>query len=413
MSESRKFYNRGVKNFHNGNLEKAIANLDIAISHDMKNSAALNLRGIIYYIKGQSEKALASWQINVDFNDDSIAMGHIESFENDGVNTHRYKSALVLIKEHDYSEAIVSLEAATYTDYNILNVRNALAYCYIKEGEYEKAKLNIELVLEKDKNNESVQENIDILKKESGISLGISRKKYIAIATCVIVVLAGGFTVMDNSKKVPVENDSTASLIIDKEDKVNGNKEDVSDSKKEDANTISNSNSVDLKALKDFVVGKNFVEIEKNLSSAKTEGLSELELEVVEDAKKLMTTEGIQYFYKEGTDEFNAKNFGKAKEVFIKALNYSEGTYLDSHITYMLSVSCENLDDTADALKYYGEYEKNAYEDSGYREEVLYKLAILNKKEGNETSKDFANKLVSEYPDSIYNNDNIKAILEN
>ncbi|MGL5068205.1 MAG: tetratricopeptide repeat protein [Sarcina sp.] len=413
MSESRKFYNKGVKNFHNGNLEKAIANLDVAISHDMKNSAALNLRGIIYYMRGKSEKALASWQINVDFNGDDIAMGHIESFETDKLNHHKYNKALLLIKNNKFLEAIDELEAATCTEYNTINVRNALAYCYIKERDYDKAKENINIVLEKDRNNEPVKENIDIIKKESGISIGGYNKKYIAVAAFVIIVLAGGLTMMDNAKKIPNGNDNTAGIVVDRlGTKDSQEKENEADSK-EETTLEGNKTTLDVKKLKDSVESKDFEWIQKNLLNAEIKGLSELELEVIDDAKELMIAQGVQYFYKQGTNEFNAKNFGKAKEVFLKALSYSDGTYLDAHITYMLSVTCETLGDNKDAIKYYEKYESTDYEEEGsYREEVLYKLAILNEKEGNKVSKDFARKLISEYPSSIYNNDNIKAILK-
>lgn len=427
MSESRKFYNKGVKDFHNGNLEKAIANLDLAISHDMKNSAALNLRGIIYYIKGQSEKALTSWSINVEFNDDEIAKGYLESFEQEKVQLYRYNNALKAVNDGKYHEAIELLEKAAESDFNILNVRNALAYCYIKEARYEEAKDCIEIVLEKHRTNEEVKDNIDILRCKSGISIktGKDKKVYLGVVCLFLVVLTVGVTLNSNSKKVSNIGDNSANISAgqnkdEKNEKLDENKdknenEGKNEGKNENVENETQSTSVlDAKALKDAVASKNFESIGKILSNKNLDGLSELEMDVVNDAKKLMTGEGIQELYKKGTNEFNTKNFGKAKDKFLMALDYSNDTYLDAHITYMLSVACEKLGENDNAIKYYSKYEKTDYKEKGsYREEVLYKLAILNKEKNIDESKKFARKLVNEYSKSIYNNDNIKAILNN
>ena len=423
MSESKDFYNIGVRYFNNGDLEKAIANLDLAISHDMKNSAALNLRGLIYYIKGQANKALSSWELNVKFNDNQIAKKHIEAFEEDKVHLYRYNNAVKVIKEGKIHVAIELLEKAADSDFNVLNVRNALAYCYIKEARYQEAKNCIEIVLEKDKNNKSAKENIEILKKKSGMSVGtkFNKKVYIGVACLVLVILAAGSSLTHNFKKAPSKTDNLASIAITetKEDKTENTQaqekeevQEVQTTETEKVESSKESNTLNAKALKDAVDSKDFVLIAKTLKDSNLEGLSELELDVVNDAKELIKTDGIREIYKSGTSEFNAGNFGKAKDKFLMALDYSKDTYLDSHITYMLSATFEKLKDEDNAIKYYSKYEKTDYGKEGsYREVVLYKLAILNKDKNKEESKKFARKLVNEYSDSMYNNDNIKAIL--
>lgn len=77
----------------------------------------------------------------------------------------------------------------------------------------------------------------------------------------------------------------------------------------------------------------------------------------------------------------------------------------------MIAVSFEKLDDKDNAIKYYSDYEKN-FKESEYLEEVLYKLAILNKDRNISESKKYAEKLQYKFNDSIYNNNNIKSILE-
>ena len=423
MSESKEFYNVGVRNFNNGDLDKAIANLDLAISHDIKNSAALNLRGLIYYIKGQANKALSSWEINVKFNDNQIAQKHIEAFEEDKVHLYRYNNAVKVIKEGKIHVAIELLEKAADSDFNVLNVRNALAYCYIKEARYQEAKNCIEIVLKKDKNNKPAKENIEILKKKSGMSVRIkfNKKVYLGAACLVLVILTVGTSVTKNFKKSPIKTDNLASIAITQNEEDNAQNTEkpsknetqkVEITQEEKTENDKESNTLKSKVLKDAIDSKDFNLIAKTLKGAKLDGLSELELDVVNDAKELMKTDGIRELYKNGTSEFNVENFGKAKDKFLMALDYSKDTYLDSHITYMLSATFEKLKDEDNAIKYYSKYEKTDYgEEGSYREIVLYKLAILNKDKNKKESEKFARKLVNEYSDSMYNNDNIKAIL--
>ena len=423
MKESRKFYNRGVKNFHKGNLEKAIANLDIAISYDMKNSAALNLRGMIYYLKGQGQKAITSWKINIDFNSDEIARGYIDAYVNeDGINEYRYKQALEMIEKIEIKSAIESLEAASGSDYNIINVRNALAYCYIKKRNFDLAKNQIELVLDKDRNNAVAKGNLETIKKETG-SLNFNKQK-IMIVMSVVVVLIGGVSLMKNSElgnknlaTIPKEDvqdevvDETEDKKVDKIDKESKEDELAEDKDTESDNIVVGS----VKELKNAISNSDFKWIDKNLVGIEKEDLSKEDGKVLKEAKIFMSTKGIDEMYSKGKTSIKAKAFESGKETLLMAKKYSKESYLDQHITYMLAGAFEGLEDNKNANLYYEEYISSEYkgEDKTYTEEVLYKLAILNKENDKAKSKKYASKLANNFNDSMYNNDKIKDILKN
>lgn len=413
MTESRNYYNKGMKYFHKGELDKAIANLDIAISHDIKNSAALNLRGMIYYIKGNVDKALNSWKINIDFNNDDIARNYIQSYENDEINDYRYKKALNSIKAFDIDEAVSLLEEASRSDYNIINVRNALAFCYMKQLNFEKAKSNSEIVLDKDCQNRVAKENLEIIKKELGIKINVNVKKYSIFLVIAIIVVSAG-TVLKMTNTVPsVGLTSEKSEKDENIEKEQINKEptkpQVADEQKQEENE-DKSDIYNVELLKSAVQNRDFDNIDKNLKGIDKNNLSENDKKVIENATKIMKKEGLENFYERARNEFKDKNFSNAKDIFIKATDYSKGSYLEEHIIYMTAVSFEALKDVDSAAKYYEKYIDEDYNGS-YTAEVLYNLALIYEKKDMSKSKDYAYKIINEYSDSIYNNDNIKSIL--
>lgn len=146
--------------------------------------------------------------------------------------------------------------------------------------------------------------------------------------------------------------------------------------------------------------------MEENRKSITEENQKDFEL-----AKELLETKGVKYFYDEGLNEFKNGEFGKANKEFQKGFKYAKGSYLENHLNYMIAVSFEKLDDKENSIKYYSDYEKN-FKEGEYLEEVLYKLAILNKDRNISESKKYAEKLQYKFNDSIYNNNNIKSILE-
>ena len=416
MKGSKKIYEKAVKYFHNGDLEKALKALDEAIAINMKNSAALNLKGMIFYLIGRGKDAEETWQINVDFNDDDIAKSYIKAYMEDIINENekKYRTALIKIKEVKLREAIKLLKEASVSDFNIINVRNALSYCYIKQRNFTVAREHIEKVLEMDSKNKVAKENLEIVNKQGEYykveKKPLSKKKIIIGSATVVGIIMGGVLINStgfidgNSKK------TTETVEVKKEDKKQETvkKEEV---KKEE---VVEKKTFDIDELKIAISDKAYEDIEKLILLADKESLSKEEKVVYEEAKTLISSNGAEYFYHRGVKQFKSKNFGEAKERFLKAYDYSEENYLKKHITYMLAVSYEKLKDDENAIKYYEAYSKeNNNEEEGYLAEVLYKLATLNESKNKEKSKKFARRLRDQYADSIYNNEKIESILNN
>lgn len=414
MRKSKFYYKKGLKYFNKGELEKAIASLDIAISHDMKNSKALNLRGVIYNIKGQDQKALTSWNININFNNDEIARKYIENYEFDKINILRYEKALKYINKLEMKQAIKILEDATASEYNILNVRNTLSSCYINQLNFELAKKNSEIVLHKDRNNIEAKKNILKIKKELK-SNNKSIKTYSRTISLGLILFSGIiFLVLSNpsegKNKIVKEEIKKVDEIIEKVesnlDESISNVENNSDSK------ISSKISFTVNEMSEFLDDENYKAVDKILKNFNLAELTQQEKEIVNSSYNIMKSKGIEYFYQDGRNELKKNNFANAKDLFIKALEYSQGTYLDKHIIYFTGVCFEKLEEENKAVEYYERYAIEYSNDSSYMEEVLYKLSVLNMDKDKEKSEKYASILSKNYIDSIYNNEIIKNILK-
>lgn len=404
MKESKKVYELAVKYFHKGDLEKALEYLEKAIAIDMKNSAALNLKGMIFYIKGDGKKAETTWRINIDFNDDEIAKSYIKSYQKDLRNQNKYNEALEKIKAVKIAEAVECLEFLTASDYNSINVGNALTYCYIKQRKFSLAKHNVLKVLDKDCKNKIAKDNLEIIYKETGEKKPPNNKKLIAIVTCITIGVAGSFMFLNKSSSL--ENDKLANVSTEKNDE---NVVDKNNSDKNSTETV-DKKELNVNELQKTVDKNDYMGISELIKGISGESLTADEKVLFDKANEIMKLDGVNYLYEKAVDEFKTKNFGEAIDIFLKSYEYAKGIYLEEHVNYMMAVSYENLSDIENALKYYEIYANKDYkkDEGGYIEEVLYKLATLSK---GEKSVEFAKRLKNEFKDSMYNNQNIDKIL--
>ena len=156
MSKKRnknKKYIMATKFYQNGEIDKALKKCEESIAEDLKNSAALNLKGLLLYLKGDLKGAVATWKINADFNDDDIAKNYIEDSKRDKDKIKLYKEAEVLLTRLSINEAEKKLNMCKESDFNAIKVNLALSVCYLRKGDYENAGVSLTKALSIDKNN--------------------------------------------------------------------------------------------------------------------------------------------------------------------------------------------------------------------------------------------------------------------
>ena len=139
MDKSGKLYVKAMNKYNDGYIDKALALCEKSISLNITNAAALNLKGILYYLKGDLESAKKMWNINYKRNNDKVSKKYLKDSIRDKEKLQLYVNALDLIKQFNISGALEILKQCENSHFNFINVNNLISLCYIKQGEYDKA----------------------------------------------------------------------------------------------------------------------------------------------------------------------------------------------------------------------------------------------------------------------------------
>lgn len=377
-----KNYEKSLRLYSNGNINKAMEILDKGITNDLSNSNLLNLKGLLLYIKGELDEAIVIWNINKDYNNDKISLSYLRDIKNDYKKIQLYKEAELLIKNLNIDEALNLLSLCKESDFNYINVNLLIALCYFKKGNYNESQKYINKVLEADKNNKKaimIKKEIDKFNgKNSFNKLSLILVAIILIITSVILK----YDVKDLYKKDKnKEVFNNLKVQENSENDTNNNNEIVENIKEEDKEEIKQSN-----------------EEEKKEEAQKVE-------------IKYLTDEEIINNYQEASDYYDKEDYTRTRDILKNTIIASKENYLKDDSIFLLAATYEKLSDNDNAIKEYEVY-VNSYKDGAYIQEAYYKLALLYKNINLEKSKEYANIIRNNYSDSIYNNNVIKEIIE-
>lgn len=409
MDKSTKLYVKAINYYNDGCIDKALEFCEKSISENLSNSSAINLKGLLYYLKGDLDNAQALWKMNYQVNKDVISKKYFEDSKKDGEKDKLYKEAVKCIKEIKIKEALEKLQVCRESDFNSINVKNSIVLCYIKIGEYKKAEKLIDEILKTDRKNKTAL----ALRKELikfGIIKNKASRKYFIIAGALSILLIISIAFLkslkefqdyDKSKAVIENNLSSKVQEVGDNENSQDKKEEI---KEEPVKTFSAEEAK--KALED----KDYEKIYAIASSFKDMNILDEDRKLIKKLEKTLKSDGISYFYSKGRKALNAKDYTKAFDNLIKAYEYGSESYLYSHIIYMLGFAYEQSGDIEKAIMYYEQYD-NRYPRGNYEQTVLYELALIYKNIDDETSKKYADKLTKSFPKSVYNNSVIKGIL--
>lgn len=431
MDKSLQLYKKAVGHYSRGNLDKALEYCERSISNNIKNSAAINLKGLLYYFKGELESAQALWKMNYQVNKDLVSNKYLEDSKNDFNKKLMYKAALIALKELKVREAVNLLLTCRESDFNSISVNNLLAVCYIKLGEYNKSLKQLEEVRRIDK------KNIDAAKTERElVDLGVVKRKltikYIVLTVvCIsLIMLAAAnrgaiknilFSIPSGSGNIKTPAAADASKALGKKEteaksgSSAGNGSPVINSSPNNSSQEGNSSTTgkkvfDSSTLSKAVQDKDYESIYRVADLWKNESLSINDKSLLQDAISLLQTSGVEYFYNNGRNAMKSNDYKTSIIYLAKAYTYGENYYLYQDILYMLGYSYKSDKQIDNCIRYYNEYDSK-FPNGTYEETVLYELALIYKPLDVKTSKNYAARLSKQYPKSIYNNTNIKEIL--
>lgn len=449
MEKASKLYAKALQEYHNANLEKALELCEKSISLDLRNSAALNLKGLLLYLKGDLESAKAIWDLNKDYNKDKVSKKYLHNLIEDEKRKLMYESAVKLINEIRIKDAMVFLRNCEESDFNSINVANALAVCLIRQGKYEEAQEYISKVLSIDRKNKEARESRRILNEYATIKKDSEYKKLVlSLSLLTVIGLSayvgiskyiserGRHNLINMNLDIQKDNVQDKSLVtgqgeevaknessnrdMNKGDSVNkyAAKEEVADKSvvKEETNEPEKKQE-DAKIhkfpyndLTNAIVQKDYTEVYNIVVQWRGKTTDTGEMELLNKGEWLTRREGVEYFYGSALKKIDAQEHGNAVVDLTKAYSFGENSYIYPHVIYMLGFSYQRLGDIDNALRYYEQY-VGGYSNGDYTSEVLYNLAILYRDIDLEKSKTYARRITSRFPNAIYNNTRIREIL--
>lgn len=423
--KKNKYYIKAIKYFDIGEFEKALKMCEEGIAENLKNSATLNLKGLLLYLKGDLKGAVATWKINSDFNDDDMAKAYISDSKKDKEKIGFFKEGEVFLARLMLDKAIEKFKSCTESDFNSIKVNTCLAICYIKKGEYPIASAHVSKALSIDKNYVQAIHLAKELEEFSGVKLEIRKKDYskqILIALVLTALIAIGafsgvslisqknsdtFEVTQNS-----ENQEQTSDNIDEqknEDKI------VEESTKtvNEATKTGETNKEPVVTINDISVAlanENYDDLYTKIKIINKDSLNDKEKTIYLKAEEVLSEGGVKAFYQKGFSFYKNKDYVKASEYFKKGYEYGKKSYLYPDIVFFSAALADKTKNNSEAIKLYTDYYTN-YKNGDYFEETLYNLAMLYKDIDVSKSLIYANELKYDHPGSIYNNENISKLL--
>ncbi|WP_298842038.1 tetratricopeptide repeat protein [Clostridium sp.] len=433
MDKAGKIYIKAMNKYNDGYIDKALDLCERSISLKRTNAAALNLKGILYYLKGDLENAKKMWSINYKSNDNKVSKKYLTDSVRDKKRLVLYINALELIDRLNICEALENLKQCQDSDFNFINVNNNISLCYIKQGEYDKALKYINEVVKVDKKNAQAIINKEILMKYGGLKRKINYGKIIIVTVSIILIITAIFIGEKNSYNIKhtsimdvkkLKNEISLIKGNDKDEvknsekmgsikliEINKNtKMDKSVARKVVANTAPKIEEFPRKQFEVSIKNNNMEQIVVYLNRWNNIDLDMNDKLLVVKGEKIIKSKGLLYFYNKGVDYINDKEYTKGQKYFLYALPYSNDNYLQEHILYMLAVSYKASSNFQNAVKYY-ELVLKQFPRGDYTEEVLYNLILINKDVDSNKAEFYAEKLVKQFPKSIYKNTIVKKIL--
>lgn len=411
-NKSRKIYNKVLDYREKGEINKALELCESILAENLREAEILNFKGLMLYEKGMLKDAVTVWKINVDLNNDSMASSYVKDAGYDQERMRIYKEAEQLLKKSDINNAIPLFLECAKSDFNSIKVNTGLAWCYQKKGDYYRAKEYVDKALKIDKNAVTANEirrQLDEMDLYYGEKKSSKGKILISIALiAAIIAAAGGYTAMNkNNENNSISTSNTE--ILNEESKNNSdpemNEEDNSEEIKEKLEDKFNKES-----LASAINSSDYNSIYENIRNVKSDELNDEEKLLYDNAVSILKTNGVANFYEYGLQYFNQQDYSKAEDQFNKAYEYCEGNNLEPHIIFYRGSTASEQGNRDLTLQMYEKY-NDLYPSGPYTEGVLYELALLNVSDDLEKAKAYSDKLVNNYPQSIYVNDRIMSII--
>lgn len=393
MGELVQYYEKGMKNFTEGNLDKAFNYLKAATLEGMDRFEVNNAIALILMYRGEFEEAYKFFITNNRKYKDEISKKYLLSIDEINNYIEKHNLAVDLLNENKYDEALNQLISIRDANFRTVNDDMLVCIIYYAKKDYRNCRKALDEI-----HNINKEEIFYYKMKELIENKNYYKVKIIAASVAALAIIFSSISITKFNNNNKESYKVTQNNIIAKE--VASDKHDNTDSNyKILANLTDNIMKGDL---------YSFAENDKKLVKSK---LDEQGKSLYNNLKEQYKNKAEAYFYKNGFEFFKSGNYNKALDYFLIAHDNMKGEYLDEHVIYFLAKSEKMTGNLG--IEYYKEY-VTRYPKGCYIEECIYDLAIGEYKSSNKTeAKKYAYILSEKYPNSMYNNDRIKYIIEN
>lgn len=164
----------------------------------------------------------------------------------------------------------------------------------------------------------------------------------------------------------------------------------------------------------DYLISQNSIDgIRKVLINTPKSEIPADIMSSYDKALNFMQTTGIEYYYSNGMDAYNSGDYATAVADFSQAQPFAEKDFRGPTMLFLSAVSYQKLDNYTLAVSTYKDFLKQYPDSENYLPETLYFLANYYSEHNSATqAKEYANELVTKFPNSMYNNDTLKKILK-
>lgn len=148
---SNVYYNQGLEKTKVRDLSGAIESLKRSLYFYKENTVARNLLGLIYYEMGDVVAALSEWVISKSLQpNENVAEIYLNDIQQNASALERvnqtikkYNQALNYCEQGSYDLAMIQLKKVLNMNDKFLKAHQLLALLYIKNGEFDKAKVSL------------------------------------------------------------------------------------------------------------------------------------------------------------------------------------------------------------------------------------------------------------------------------
>jgi tetratricopeptide (TPR) repeat protein len=416
MSNSRKLYIKALKSYNDGYIDKVADLCDKSIALDM-DAPSMNLKGLIYYLKGEFDNAERIWRMNSSANNDSVSRKYIEDAQSDKRRMKLFDDGVKLYNDVNIAKALEIFNMCSESDFNSINVNNYLTSCWLKMGDYNNALKHIEKVMTFDKKNIIAVDNKRIITEFGGIDKRESSKPilYIVSALAALILAVIFYNIISKNLGQSFKFESKVKdnkvAVVQKSSSQNISEAYGKDSAKTSKDSSQVESSFPVEDIQRNMDSGNFDKLYEEVSMWKDKSLNTNNSILLVKAVSLLRDSGVKDFYIKGCSFKSSGDYVSSQKYLMRAYEYGKNNYLYQSVLYTLAGCLENSGDAAGALKYYEEYDSLYYPKGEYEPTVLYNMTMIFKDLDATKSREYAAKLSKTFSDSIYNNGNIKAIL--